>query len=80
MQMTQEDRKILRDAADIINHRKKTERQIADENKAKNEGGAASEIPAHREDFRRAGYLGCSALARDQRSRTPSLIPQHGRY
>ncbi len=39
MQMTQEDRKILRNAADI-SQRKKTLRQIADENKAKMKAGS----------------------------------------
>jgi hypothetical protein len=45
MQMTQEDRKILRDAADIISQRKKTLRQIADENKAKMKAGQPRKFP-----------------------------------
>ena len=44
MQMTQEDRKILRDAADI-SQRKKTLRQIADENKAKMKAGQPRKFP-----------------------------------
>jgi hypothetical protein len=44
MQMTPEDRKILRDAADI-SQRKKTLRQIADENNAKMKTGKPRKFP-----------------------------------
>jgi len=46
MQMTQEDWKILRAAADIISQRKKTLRQIADENKAKMKAGHSRKSPS----------------------------------
>jgi hypothetical protein len=42
--MTQEDRKILRDASDI-SQRKKTLRQIADENKAKMKAVQRRKVP-----------------------------------
>ena len=44
MQMTPEDRKILRDAADI-SQRTKTLRQIADENNARMKAGQAPKFP-----------------------------------
>jgi hypothetical protein len=44
MQMTTEDRKILREAADI-SQRKKTLREIADENNAKMQAGQAPKFP-----------------------------------
>jgi hypothetical protein len=45
MQMTQADRKILRDAADIISQRKKTLRQIADEHNTKLRAGQSRKVP-----------------------------------
>ena len=50
MQMTPEDRKILRDTADS-KQRKKTLRQIADENNAKMKAGQAPNFPLTTKTF-----------------------------